>query len=162
MKESEVGLWVLVDAMRFEISPSDFVSILSQLCVLTTLARKDNRFAEARDSANGSSTLLIGELLHEGLTALERIGVNNPTELINPNSSGWSSLPSSWTNQVLKELAKTAKSPKQMGRWLLRQARSRMEKEIEYPRRGILTDGCARPASRLCLSSFRRFCACYL
>lgn len=133
MKDTEVGLWVLVDAMRFEISPSDFVSILSQLCVLTTLARKDNRFAEAKDAANGASTLLIGELLRKGLTALDRMGVNNPTELINPNSSGWSSLPSSWTNQVLQELAKTAKGPNEMGRWLLRQARRRTERTIEYP-----------------------------
>ena len=125
MKNSEVGLWVLVNALRFQISPGDFVSILSQLCVLTALARKDNRFAAARDSATGSSRVLIGELLREGFTALERIGANSPTELINTNSSGWSSLPSTWINQVLKELAKIDMSPPEMGRWLLRYARSR-------------------------------------
>ena len=133
MKEAEVGLWVLVDAIRFEISPTDFVSILSQLCVLTALARKDNRFRKPREPAIESSQVLIGELLRDGLTALERIGVNSPTELINPNSSGWSSLPSSWINQVLKELAKTDESPQELGRWLLRQARNRMERKIEYP-----------------------------
>ena len=133
MKDSEVGLWVLVDAIRFQISPSDFVSILSQLCVLTTLARKDNRFAEARDSATGSSKVLIGELLREGLTALERIKADRPTELINAKSNGWSSLPSAWINQVLEELAKIDKSPQELGRWLLQQARSRMEGKIEYP-----------------------------
>ena len=132
MKHSEVGLWALVNALRFPISPSDFVSILSQLCVLTALARKDNRFAEARDSATESSKVLVGELLREGLAALERIGANSPTELINANSNGWSSLPSTWINQVLKELAKIDKSPQEMGRWLLRQARSRMEGKIEY------------------------------
>ena len=134
MKDTDVRLWVLIDAFRFRISPSDFVSILSQLCVLTALARKDNGFVAARDSAIGSSSkVLIGELLREALTALERIGAESPTELINTNSDGWSSLPSTWINEVLKELAKINKSPQEMARWLLRQARSRMEGRIEYP-----------------------------
>ena len=133
MKKTEMGLWALVDAIRFEISSSDFVSILSQLCVLAALARKDDRFAEARGAANGSSTVLIGELLRDGLSALARRGVSSPPDLINPNSVGWSLLPSNWINLVLEELSKGDRTPMEIGRWLLRQARSRREGNIEVP-----------------------------
>ena len=133
MKDSDGVLWLLVNAFRFQTSPGEFVSILSQLFVLAALARKDNKFAEARVSASTSSNVLPGELLRQGLAALERSGANRPTELIDTNSIGWSSISWGWINQVLNELAKLNKSPQEMGRWLLQYARSKKEREIEYP-----------------------------
>ena len=83
---------------------------------------------------SGSSKVLISELLREGLTALERIEAESPTELINTNSNGWSSLPSAWMSQVLEGTCQDRPQPSGVGDGGCFGRRAAEWKEkIEYP-----------------------------
>lgn len=134
IKKSELNLWFLVDAIRSEIDPGEFVSILSQLCVLNRLRQTDDEFRTISRGGTDSKQVLVGELLEAGLASLAREGTRNPFELINMDSTGWSQLPSSWINQMLEALEEFEMSPEQTGRWLLAQARSRLGRKLDFPR----------------------------
>ena len=130
----ELGLTILVDALRFQIDPGAFVSILSQLCVLDQLTQRDDEFRKFVRSSTGSKQVLVGELLEAGMASLARQETSNPSELINMESPGWSLLPSGWINQVLELLHDSKMSHERRGRWLLTQARSRLGRKLDFPR----------------------------
>lgn len=134
IKKSEFNLWFLVDVIRSDIDPGEFVSILSQLCVLKRLSQRDEEFQKISRSGSGSKQVLVGELLEAGLASLAREGTRNPSEFINMDSTGWSQLPSGWINQMLEALEETEMSPEQTGRWLLSQARTRLGRKLDFPR----------------------------
>ena len=133
IKKSEQNLWLLVDVIRPKIDPIEFVSLLSQLCVLNRLTQRDDEFRRISRSGSGSKQVLVGELLETGLASLSREGNRNPSELINMDSTGWSSLPSGWINQMLEALEESEMSPEQTGRWLLSKARSRLGRKLDFP-----------------------------
>ena len=130
----EMDLWILADVIRFQIDPGAFVSVLSQLCVLNQLIQRDDEFQNIARSSTGSKQVLVGELLEAGLASLARQETRNPSELINIDSPGWSSLPSGWINQVLKALHDSEMSPEQQGRWLLARARNQLGQKLDFPR----------------------------
>lgn len=134
IKKSEMNLWFLVDARRFKIEPGDYVSILSQLCVLNRLNQRDEEFRRISGIGSDSKQVLTGELLEAGLASLSREGIRNPSEFINMDSTGWSQLPSGWINQMLEALGESEMGPEQTGRWLLSQARTRLGRKLDYPR----------------------------
>ncbi|MXW21168.1 MAG: N-6 DNA methylase [Gammaproteobacteria bacterium] len=130
----ELGLTILVDALRFQIDPGAFVSVLSQLCVLDQLTQRDDEFRDIARSNAGAKQVLVGELLEAGVASLARQEISNPAELINVDSPGWSLLPSVWINQVLESLQDSEISPERRGRWLLTQARGRLGRKLDFPR----------------------------
>ena len=135
IKKSEMNLWLLVQMpSASEIEPGEFVSILSQLCVLNRLRQRDDEFRTISRGGTDSKQVLVGELLEAGLASLAREGTRNPFELINTDSTGWSQLPSSWINQMLEALEEFEMSPEQTGRWLLAHARSRLGRKLDFPR----------------------------
>lgn len=134
IKKSEFNLWFLVDVIRSDVDPGEFVSILSQLCVLNRLSQRDEEFRRFSSSGSDSKQVLVGELLEAGLASLAREGTRNPSEFINMDSTGWSQLPSGWINQMLGALEESEMGPEQKGRWLLSQARTRLDRKLDFPR----------------------------
>ncbi len=129
----DMDLWILADVIRFKIDPGQFVSILSQLCVLNQLVQRDDEFRNIARSGTGSKQVLVGELLRAGLASLDRQKTRNPSELINVDSPGWSLLPSGWINKTLEALAESEMSPEQQGRWFLARARNQLGRELDFP-----------------------------
>ena len=129
----ELDLWILADVIRFQIDPGAFVSILSQLCVLNRLIQRDEEFRNTFRSSTASKQVLVGELLEAGLASLARQETRNPSELINIDSPGWSSLPSGWINKTLEALAESEMSPEQQARWFLARARNHLGRELDFP-----------------------------
>lgn len=133
IQKSEKRLWALANDLRGHVGLGEFVGILSQLCVLAALARKDEEFRDFTSGATQSGQVLIGDLLSAATTSLERVGISDPHELIDSNSSGWSSLPAAWILEALKALINDHQDPEETGKWLLRQARDGFRGTLSIP-----------------------------
>ena len=128
------GLWFHVDVQRPDIPPADYVSILSQLCVLSALARKDETFRDICFGAADSDRLRMKELLDAAVEALRRIGAGTSENLLDISAPLWSLLPLDWIYEVLKALQESRRRPEKIGQWLLQQAQKRLRISPHVPK----------------------------
>ena len=128
------SLWFHVDATSFpDISPADYVSILSQLCVLSALARKDETFRDICFGAADGDRLHLKELLDAAAETLGRIGASTWEDLLDTSAPLWSRLPPHWVYGVLDGLQARGLAAEKTGRWLLQQARKRLRINAQVP-----------------------------
>lgn len=127
------SLWFHVDVQRLDISPADYVSILSQLCVLSAVARKDDTFRDMCFAAADRDRVHTKELLDAAVEALARIGASTSGILLDISAPLWSRLPPDWIYGVLDGLQERGLAAEKTGRWLLQQARKRLRISAHVP-----------------------------
>ncbi len=127
------NLWIST-VVRPNIPPADYVSSLSQLCVLSTLARKDKTFRKICFGAANENRPHIKEFLDAAVEALGRVRPSTSENLLDISAPFWPLLHPNWIYGVLNGFKERRLGAEEAGQWLLQQAREELHIGAHIPK----------------------------